>query len=123
MSVTHGFSVDEVVRFIVPSDFGMTQLDNLTGKITAVNTTTNTITVDIDSSAFTAFAWPAASSAPLNFAQVVPVGIDGSNSVSDATDNVSFIGMELGAGADGPAGSSSDVIYWRAGKAFSNATS
>jgi uncharacterized protein YjdB len=123
MSVTHGYSVDEVVRFSVPSVFGMTQLDGLTGKITAVNTTTNTITVDINSSAFTAFAWPAASSAPLTFAQVIPLGAEGTNSVSDATDNVSILGMELGAGADGPAGSASDVIYWRAGKAFSVATS
>jgi len=27
--------------------------------------------------------------------------------------------MKLAAGADSPAGSSSDVIYWRAGKSFS----
>jgi len=118
MSVTHGYSVGEVVRFAVDSKFGMTQLDSLTGQITAVNTTTNTITVDIDSSAFTAFAWPAATSAPLTFAQVTPVG-SGTQALTDATDNVSIIGMELGAGADSPAGSTSDVIYWRAGKSFS----
>ena len=122
MSVTHGLQVDEVVRLSVPSVWGMTQLDGLTGKITAINTTTNTITVDIDSSAFTAFAWPAASAAPLTFAQVIPVG-DSGNVLTGATDNVSLIGIELAAGADSPAGSSSDVIYWRAGKSFSIATS
>lgn len=119
MSVTHGYAVDDVVRFSVPSVWGMTQLDGLTGKITAVSTANNTITVDVDSSAFTAFAWPAASAAPLTFAQVIPLGENGSQALTDATENQSIIGMELGAGADGPGGSSSDVIYWRAGKSFS----
>lgn len=118
MSVTHGYAVGEVVSFRVPSAFGMTQLNNLYGTITAVSTANNTITVDIDSSAFTAFAWPAASAAPLTFAQVVPVG-SANEVLSDATDNVSIIGMELGAGIDGPAGSADDVIYWVAGKSFS----
>jgi len=122
MSVTHGYQVGEVVRFSVPSVWGMTQLDGLTGEITAINTTTNTITVDVDSSAFTAFAFPAASAAPLTFAQVIPLG-DAGNVLTGATDNVALIGMELAAGADSPAGSTSDVIYWRAGKSFSVATS
>lgn len=121
MAVTHGYSVGEVVKFSVPSVWGMTQLDSLSGEITAVNTTTNTITVDVDSSAFTAFAWPAASAAPLTFAQVIPLG-DAGNVLTGATDNQALIGMELAAGADSPAGSSSDVIYWRAGKSFSVAT-
>jgi len=123
MSVTHGMSVGDAVRMSVPSAFGMTQLDGLLGTITAVNTTTNTLTVDIDSSAFTAFAWPTSATfvngSNGQWAQVVPVGDDSTNSLADATDNVSIIGMELGAGIDGPAGSSSDVIYWRAGKSFS----
>jgi hypothetical protein len=122
MAVTHGLSIGEVVSFNVPDVWGMTQLSGLSGEITAINTTTNTITVDIDSSAFTAFAWPAASSSPLSFAEVIPFG-DAGAVTAGATDNVSVIGMELGAGADGPAGSSSDVIYWRAGKSFSVATS
>jgi len=123
MSVTHGMSVGDAVRFKVPSAFGMTQLDDLLGTISAVNTTTNTITVDIDSQAFTAFAWPTAATftngSNGQWAQVIPVGNDSVNSLADATDNVSIIGMELGAGIDGPAGSSNDVIYWRAGKSFS----
>lgn len=118
-SVTHGYAVGEVVSFRVPSIWGMTQLNELDGEILSVNTTNNTITVDIDSSAFTAFAWPPASASPLTFAQIVPVGTE-SNDTDDATDNVAILGMELAAGADSPAGSSSDVIYWRAGKAFSN---
>jgi len=127
MSVTHGFTVGQLVSFRVPSAFGMVQLDGLQGTVTAINQAdansfTNTITVDIDTSAFTAFGFPAASAAPLNFAQVIPVGVSAGSTygglLDDATDNVSILGMQLTAGVNSPAGSSSDVIYWRAGKSF-----
>lgn len=125
MAVTHGFTAGQKVRLKVPSDFGMVQADNVTATITAIGAAdvdgyTNTITLDLDTSAFTAFAWPASSAAPLTFAQVVPIGEAASESyanlLDDATDNQSVIGMELGGGVDGPAGSSNDVIYWKAGK-------
>lgn len=116
-TIDHGFSVDEVIRIKVPSAFGMTQMDNLQGTITAV--TASTITVNIDASAFTAFAWPATATVPITHAQVIPMGTESSTSLSDATDNQSYIGMRLAAGADSPAGSTSDVIYWTAGKSFS----
>lgn len=122
MSVTHGFTVGQAIRLRVPSAYGMIEIDGLIGNITAVNTANNTITVDIDSSAFTAFAFPVTADVPFTTALVVPVGqtADGTfaNALDDATDNQSFIGIELGAGIDGPAGSSADVIYWRAGKSF-----
>lgn len=125
MAVTHGLTAGQKVRLKVPSSFGMIQADNLTATITAIGAAdtdgfTNTITLDLDSSAFTAFAWPAATAVPLTFAQVIPIGevANGTyaNNLDDATDNQAIIGMELGGGIDGPAGSSSDVIYWRAGK-------
>jgi len=126
LSVTHGFTAGQAVRFVVPSAYGMVELDGLIGNITAVDTTTttgNTITVDIDSSAFTAFAFPATGDVPFTAALVVPVGETANgtyaNNLGDATDNVSFIGMQLAAGADSPAGQANDVIYWRAGKSFS----
>lgn len=123
LSVTHGFTAGQAVRIVVPAAYGMTEIDGLIGNITAVNTANNTITVDIDSSAFTAFAFPATADVPFTPALVVPVGqtVNGTyaNDLDGATDNVSFIGIELGAGIDGPAGSSNDVIYWRAGKSFS----
>ncbi len=107
MSVTHGYTVGQKVRFIVPSAFGMTEMNNLLGTVTAINTTTNSITVDIDSTAFTTFAFPSSATAALGvtFAQVVPVGEAAINSVSqpygnlldDATDNVSFRGVQIGA--------------------------
>lgn len=126
LSVTHGFTAGQAVRFVVPSAYGMVELDGLIGNITAVDTTVtsgNTITVDIDSSAFTTFAFPATGAYPFTPAWVVPVGETAdstyANSLDDATDNQSFIGMKLAAGTNSPAGSTSDVIYWRAGKSFS----
>lgn len=129
MSVTHGYKVGQLVRFVVPASFGMTQLDGLTGTITAINTTTtsgNTITVSIDSSSFTAFAFPTSASVPISFAEVVPVGEDtaaalaaGVDILSDATLNTAYIGIKLAAGANSPGGSTNDVIYWRAGRSFS----
>lgn len=129
MSVTHGYKVGQQVRFIVPAAFGMTELNGLTGNITAINTTTtsgNTITVDIDSTGFTTFAFPASTAVPISFAEVVPVGENtatalnaGVDILTDATVNTAYIGMLLGAGANSPAGQANDVIYWVAGKSFS----
>lgn len=120
LSVTHGMSVGGQVRFFVSSDNGMTEIDGQLGTITAVNTTNNTITVDIDSSAYTAFEFPLSATAALGYTQahIVPVG-ETSGVLSEATDNQAQIIMQLAAGADSPAGSSSDVIYWRAWKAGS----
>lgn len=106
LSVTHGYTVGQAVRFIVPDAFGMTQINSLIGNITAINTSTNTITVDINSAAFTAFAFPTSAIAALGvtFAQVVPVGEDAVNTTSqpfgnlldDATRNASFSGVQIG---------------------------
>lgn len=129
LSVTHGFKVGQLVRFVVPAAFGMVQMNGLQGTITAIDTTTttgNTVTVDIDSSAFTAFAWPLSAAVPFTAAELVPVGEDtaealsaGVDILSDATVNTGYIGMVLAAGANSPAGVTSDVIYWVAGKSFS----
>ena len=107
LSVTHGYTVGQSVRIIVPDAFGMTEIDGLLGNITAISTANNTITVDIDSSAFTAFAFPTSAIAAtgVSFAQVVPVGEAAINSstqaygnlLDDATDNVSFTGVSIGA--------------------------
>lgn len=126
MTVTHGYKVGQVVRFHVPSAYGTIELDNLQGTILSVDTTTttgNSITVDIDSSSFTAFAFPLTAAPYTTPAEVVPVGEDtgvalSSNVdiLSDATTNTGYIGMYLGAGAQAPAGQANDLIYWVAGK-------
>lgn len=103
LSVTHGYTAGQSVRVYVPAAFGMTEINGLLGTITAVSTANNTITVNIDSSSFTAFAFPtsATAAAGVTFAQVVPVGEAASSSyanlLDDATDNQSFAGVQIGA--------------------------
>lgn len=135
MSVTHGYKVGQKVRFIIPevnaTYFGMTELNNQVGTIVAVGAAdadgvTNTITVDIDTSGYTAFAFPLTTSGGFTPAQVWPLGEDtaqaissGVNVLGDATLNEGYIGIELKAGTSSPAGAANDVIYWVAGKSFS----
>lgn len=129
LSVTHGYLVGQSVRLVVPAAYGMVEMNGLLGDIVAINTNTssgNTITVDIDSSAFTAFAWPLSAAVPFTAAEVVPVGEDtalalssGVDILTDATLNTSYIGMTLQGGVNCPGGAASDVVYWVAGKSFS----
>ena len=132
VSVPSFYQVGQTVRFVIPSSiYGMTQLDGLLGTVVAVDDTvaTQTVTVDIDTTGFTAFAFPTAAQSTANVlskAIIVPVGMNTAqaisssvNELSDATVNQGLIGMVLAAGVDSPAGQDNDVIYWRAGKSFS----
>ena len=80
----------------------MIEMDELIGNITAISTANNTITVDIDSSAFTAFAFPtsAVAGAGVEAPQVIPVGETANdtyaNNLDDATDNQAFRGVQIG---------------------------
>lgn len=102
LTVTHGFVAGQNVRIYVPENWGMTEMDGLIGNITAVNTTTNTITVDIDSSGFTAFSYPTSAQAAVgvNVAQVIPIGETANstyaNSLDDAINNTTFRGVQVG---------------------------
>lgn len=118
LSVTHDYVVGAKVKFHVSSDYGMTQLDGLEGEVTAVNTTTNTITVDINSSAFTAFSFPSSATAAAGVtpAHVVPVG-EVSTILTDASQNVAFRGIRIGSNVCGP---TSAVMDWWAFKADVN---
>ncbi len=125
LSVTHGYKVGQQIRFNVAPEFGMVEMDGRQATIVAINTTTtsgNTITVDIDSSAFTTFAWPLSAANEFTPALVVPVGQNSAESISlgvdllsDATLNQSYVGLILTGGADCPGGATSDVMAWRAG--------
>lgn len=125
LSVTHGLTVGQRVVFNVPAAFGMTEINSLRGQITAINTTTNTVTVNIDSTSFTTFAFPATTGVPFTFAQLIPFGdapatvanVNADQSVLDgATDNQAILGVRLAAGVQSPAGSNGDVIRWVAYK-------
>ena len=106
LSVLHDFVVGEQVRIYVPAAFGMTQMDGQLATITAVTNTigtgTNSITVNVDSTAFTAFAFPtsAVAATGITFPQVVPVGESATyqSSFDDATLNKSVTGVKIDTG-------------------------
>lgn len=125
------------IHFSVPASFGMTQINQLTGTITAINAVAASgnigaynVTVNIDSTAFTAFAFPVTTLSPTTplFATFAPQG------ASTQFDPVSLVQtgynftkqpfhtgqftpyMLLAGGAQSPAGASSDLILWQAYK-------
>jgi len=125
LTVPSGYKVGQVVRFIVSSAFGMVELDQQVATITAVDDAlaTQTITVDIDTTTFTAFKFPVTADYAFSPAMVVPVGENTAQAISsgvdilnDATYNTGYIGVILAGGANSPAGANNDVIYWVAGK-------
>ena len=134
LTVTHGYTVGQEVRFVIPTitaaSFGMTELDGLKGTIIAIGQAdadgiTNTITIDIDTSGFTAFAWPLTADPRGGFPQIVPIGENtatalnlGQNILGDATLNTGQMGMLLMAGTGSPAGVVNDVITWVAGRSW-----
>lgn len=127
-SVSHGYTVGQEVRMKVPAAFGMTQMNDIQATIVAV--TAGTFTINVDSTAFTAFAFPDTTAAPalypFDWAQVTPIGQNtglslsqGVDILADATRNTAFLGMRLVGGAASPGGDAGDVMYWLAGKSFS----
>ena len=124
------YVVGNKIHFSVPASFGMKEINQLTGTIVAVSAANYTVTVDIDSTAFTTFAFPTSASSPTSalFATYAPAG-------SATTFNPNTLvqtGYEfqktpfhtgqftpymfLAGGAQSPAGASGDVINWMAYK-------
>jgi hypothetical protein len=134
MSVTHPYTVGQKVRLKIPTvtavAFGTTELNNVEATIVAIgdadlNGFTNTITLDVDSSAMTAFAYPLTADPAFTPAQVIPIGEQtsvalnlGQNILGDSTENRAKIGLLLKGGATGPAGVDADVVDWQAYKSF-----
>lgn len=134
LSVDHNYKVGQEVRFIVPTvtaaAFGMTELNGLQATIVAIEEAdadgvTNTITVDIDTTGFNAFAFPLTTAPGFTPAQIVPIGentavglAENANILSGATENDGVLGILLKSGVNSPAGVDGDVIYWVAGKSF-----
>jgi hypothetical protein len=127
---TNHYVVGMKIHFSIPYSFGMTQMNQLTGKILAVSAANYTVTVDIDSTAFTAFAFPASTASPTAqlFATYAPAGAstqyDPVTLVQTGYDfqkqpfrNGQFTPyLFLAGGAQSPAGAASDVINWIAYK-------
>lgn len=75
-STKHDFQLGERVSFRVPSSFGMSQINNVVAQVINTNATNNTITINLDTTSFTAFAFPtsATAAAGIQIAQCVPAG-------------------------------------------------
>jgi len=134
VSEAHNYVVGQKVIFTVPGSFGMVQLNNfnnaqsLPAVITAVGT--YTITVNIDSSAFTSFAFPLSSLSPSAqlFATIAPAGQSTQyNPITNVQTGYNFQYppfhsglfvpyMYLPAGQQSPAGQANEVIIWQAYK-------
>lgn len=110
VSVAHNYEVGDRIRIHVPAAFGMTQIDGLEATITAV--TASTITTDINSAAFTAFAFPtsAVAAAGVSFPHVTHVG-EIATKLSSAQQNAGYIGMQLGTAV---VGANTNVMDWMA---------
>lgn len=128
-SVAHGLTPGQEVRFSIPAASGMTQLNptpgnNYLSAIVVSVVDDYNFTINIDTTAFTAFTWPTISQMPSSFPQVIPIGEDtatslasGGNQVpsvggiqiyntntqllADSTVNTGFLGMVLGTGGNG----------------------
>lgn len=136
LSEAHDYVVGMKVEFTIPGSFGMTQLNNfnqsqsLPAVITAVST--YTITVNVNTSAYTAFAFPASSGSPTTqlFATVAPAGASTQvtgNPPNQVQTGYNFLNqpfrtglfvpyMVLPIGANSPGGQANDQLVWQAFK-------
>lgn len=113
-SETHPWVVGDKIQMLVGPDYGMTEMNGLVGTVTAIDTATNSVTLNINSSGFTAFAFPLAASYPFTFSQAVSVG-EVPTIITGVTANDAITAIKVGTAVGGAA---SDLMYWRAWKAF-----
>lgn len=118
------------MNFSIPYSFGMTELNQVTAKILSVDAATYQVTLDLDTTAFTTFAFPASSSSPTAqlFATASPAGTStqrdpntfvetGYNFQYQAFKSGQFVPyIYLAGGAQSPAGAVGDKINWMAYK-------
>lgn len=120
VSTAHNYVVGQRVKFNIPSSFGMQELNQKKVTITAVGA--YTLTLDLNSSAFSAFAFPLAALSPnaALFAVAASSGQRNSYNIDEVPyrsgQNVPY--MQLEAGSASPAGATGDVMLWQAWKAF-----
>ncbi len=134
-SIAHGLTPGQEVRFNIPAVSGMIQLNpvitnnyfpsgNNTSAIVVSVVDDYNFTINIDTTAYTAFTFPTIAQQPSSFPIVVPFGEDTATSLAsptiqvptiaglqinntqtgilaDATVNTGFLGMILGTGAAG----------------------
>ena len=132
-TVPHNLTVGQKIRFNVPQyptlagrTTGMAELNGLQATVLtvvgAIASQSIQFTIDIDTTGFTAFAWPLAADVPCQFSQMIPIGEAAQtpyeNLLNDATLNTSEIGMILTPGALLPGGLAAQTVYWIAGTSY-----
>lgn len=99
LSENHDLEIGDEIRVDIPrvtaAAFGMTEFNGLIAQVTGVTATT--VTTDIDTSGFTAFAFPASASVPFTFAQVTPVA-EIATKVTNPERNIGSRGIIVGTG-------------------------
>jgi hypothetical protein len=128
-STAHGLTPGQEITFNIPAVSGMVQLNptpqnNYMRAIVLTVTSDYNFTININTTAFTAFTWPTIAQQPSSFPLMNPVGEDTATSLvtaasqvptvgglqiyntqtgilADATVNTGFLGMILGTGANG----------------------
>ena len=108
-----GFAPNQIVRFALQSTFKMVELNGKQAKILSVDTTAKTITVDLDSTDYTAFATSDKGSAIASVIGIAPT-CDGICGLSTVQVGCSSYGLTLGTAIIGAA---NDVIVVTGGVA------
>ena len=143
-SIAHGMTAGQSIRFNIPAQSGMIQLNPTAQNNYQYATVVQVIddynfTINIDTTAFTAFTWPTIAQQPSQFPEMIPFGENTASAIAspyaqtptiagvqipntntgilaDSTVNTQYLGITLAAGALLPAGVAGDVCYWVAGK-------
>jgi len=134
-SQQHGLVVGQKIEFTIPSSFGMVQLINFNQPgskppIVVSIVDTYNFTINVNTTNYTAFAFPASSGSPTTqlFATLAPAGQSATfNPITNVTTGYNFTTvpfrsnifipyMLVPSGAQNPGGSASDVIVWQAYK-------
>jgi len=90
-AVNHGWIVGNTIQCLVPKEYGMRQLTGIVG--TVLSYTSNTVTVNIDTTNFDAFVVPTVSALTvLDPAVIMPVG---DNNTGYVTANVSDPALQI----------------------------
>jgi hypothetical protein len=114
--LTASSSQPAFVVMTVPAEFGMNELDGKLCKV--VSASGNSLTLDVNTTGFTAFAWPTAAQAlaqGFTPAQATPSGELGQT--DNKAKNTTSMGMVLGSSVVGPNGA---LVFWEAYKGAEN---
>lgn len=111
-SVTHEYQVGQRIVFHGMADHGMVEIDELKGEVVAVDLANNTATVDIDSTGFTAFAFPtsAEASTGTQWAHTTTDGVEDVGLLDVATQNRGFGAMLIGTDV---VGADTDIVDYK----------